>query len=198
MQADAQRWRLDWGRKQLVSKQDQREQFLSEKISLRDERVTEATKKAEEAADDLREELQFSVVKTANTVYTLIAIGFPTLLGIFVAKRAAKENGLKYEQKFGVATMVCALFLGLTALTISDGWVPQFDALQNLMGRLHIALFPEHDGQYAERMIDIPTKYVMTALAAVFSYGFMAYLGITPVWRLTPTTPHTKDATKES
>lgn len=198
MQSDVERWRLERERRRAEAAQEQQAQLLREQIAQRDADAAAAAKKAEEAADEMREEMQLAVVKSADTAYLLAAIGLPVLLGFFVAKKATKEGNMKYEQKFGVVVMVCAFLLALLALTISDGWNPRFDALQTLMGWLRISFFPESDSPYAKRMIDIPTKYVLTALTAFFAYGFMTYLGVTPAWKRAPKAPRGQEATNEN
>lgn len=183
MQSDIQRLRLERARRQVDAERDQQTQWLHEQSAQREADAVAAAKKAEEAADEIREEVQLAAVRSADTAYSLIALGLPLAFGIFISRKATKENGMKYEQKFGVAMMVCALLFTFLSLSISDGWAPRFDVLQNLMGWLRIRFFPESEGAYAEHLVDIPTKYVLTALAAVFAYGFMAYLGIVPAWR---------------
>ena len=183
IQAEAERVLQARERMRANAEQVQRIQLLNEQIERRNADVAKVAKKAEEAADDLREEMNLASVRSADTAYMVIAIGLPVLLGIFVAKKTAKEGSMKYEQKFGVVLMVFALLLAILAIAISDGWSHRFDALQNVMLWLHVRFIPEYDSEYAPRMIDIPTKYVLTMLAAFFAYGFTTYLGITPAWK---------------
>ena len=90
---------------------------------------------------------------------------------------------MKYEQKFGVMIMVCALLTGVLAVAISEDWNPRFDTLQNILMLLRVKLFPESDTLYGPKMIDVPTKYVLVLLLAIFAYGFTTYLEITPAWK---------------
>lgn len=207
MQSELERWRLEQERRRAAIAHEQQAQLLREQLAQSEadaanaakkgKELADAAKKAEEAADEMREELYLAGVKSANAAYLAAAIGLPALLGFFIAKKANKEGAMRCEQKFGTVMMVCAFLLALLAFTISDGWTARLDALQNVMGTLRIQLFPEPDN-YAKRLIDFPTKYLLTALAAVFAYGFTTYLDITPAWKRTRNAVPPTDAANES
>lgn len=202
------RLRQEREQRRAEAEREQQMESLREQIAQRDDAAATAAaemlKMAEESAEELREEMQLAAVRSANVAYLLAAIGLPVFLGIFVARSATRENGMKYEQKFGVVIMLCSLLLALLALSISDNWHPKYDVIQNVMGWLRIRLIPEYENPYAARatdiptMIDVPTKYILTALAAFFSYGFLIYLGIAPAaWKQAPEVYKSPDVANE-
>lgn len=183
MQAETDRMRQETQRMRDEGERDQKLQELNDLINSR----AEQAKKAQDAADDLREETHRASVRAADLVYLAIAFLVPVLLGIYIVKKSAKDVIMKYEQKFGVVVMLCAFLIALLALAVSADWIPNLDALQNIFITLRIKLFPESDSPYSQHMIDIPTKYVLVGLAFIATYGFTTYLGISPAWKKSET-----------
>ena len=139
-----------------------------------------AAKEAEDRIDDAREELHMAAVHSADALYLAASIALPLIFGALIARMARKEGGLRYEQKFGVSLMVLALLMAIVAMTVSEGWVPRFDTLQNIMQSLRIRLIEgERHGDY---YLDLATKHVLAWVAVVAAYGFTTYLGITPAY----------------
>ncbi len=158
------------------------------------QRASEEAKKAEEAADELREEINLASVRAYDLTFLALSFVILISLGIFIAKRT-KDGIMKYEQKFGVVLMVCATLLVLLAIMISDGWSTSLDAIQNIQLALRIKLFRVDD--YPPYLIDIPTKYVLVFIAAIVAYGFTTYLGITPPWKKSATIPVNQESASE-
>jgi len=139
---------------------------------------------AAQAAADRDEEVARAAVRQADTVYLGLTSTLPLLVGFLIARRARASGGLmKYEEKFGVMLMICALLLGMLAISISENWALRLDAMQNMMVQLKIRILPENDSPFAPAMVDVHTKHVLLALIAVAAYGFTTYLGITPAWK---------------
>jgi hypothetical protein len=148
----------------------------------------QAQKAAEEAAAQAEAErvetAAIASAHSANLLYLGVAVALPAAFGFLIARRAkAKGGNMKHEEKFGVLLMIGALLMALLALSISENWVPRYDALQNLMLTLKIRLFPDGELSYSTAMIDIYTKHVLLGLVTVAAYGFTTYLGITPAWK---------------
>lgn len=162
------------------------------------EQAKNAAKKAEDATDDLRDELERASVRTVDSLFLASSLVFPLLFGATIVIRAKKDVSMKYEQKFGVVLMVVAMFLALLAITVSDNWYPKFDVLQNIQLALRIQFFKGDDGYPATYLIDVATKYVLTFLAAVATYGFTSYLAITPAWKKSQTASVTQEPAVES
>ena len=144
---------------------------------------TEAAKRAEEATEALRGEIEQSSVRARNYFYLgmlfLLTIGFVA----YVVRGSNKEENMREHQKFGVVTIIVSALLTLFALMISDDWVQKFDLLQNVMLSLRIKFFDYIQEYNTLYYIDVPTRYVVLALICAAAYGLTTYLGITPVLR---------------
>lgn len=141
----------------------------------------EATKKAEEAAEELRDEMEQATITTKNNIYLGVLFLFATGFVTYVIRKSKKEEIMQENQKFGIAVIIGSVLVILLAVTISDGWMYKFDFLQNLTW-LRIQLFADND-RYDTYFIDVPTKYVVLAGICAAAYGLTTYLGITPVPR---------------
>jgi hypothetical protein len=139
-----------------------------------------STQKAEEAAEELRDEMEQAAVRTKNNIYLgaliFITAGFVT----YIIRKSKKEEVMHESQKFGIATIIGSVLVIVTAVMISDGWVFRVDFLQNIMSSLRIQFF-EDGYNTTTYYVDIPTKYVVLACICAAAYGLTTYLGITPV-----------------
>lgn len=145
----------------------------------------EAAEKAENVADELRDEMEQAAVRTQNNIYLGVLLIFTAGFVTYVIRKSNKEEIMRGNQKFGVAVIMGSILLIIMAIMISGGWDYRHDFLQNLMTSLRIKLFAEGecpswalDCSYA---VDFPTKYAVLACLCSAAYGFTTYLGITPV-----------------
>lgn len=144
----------------------------------------EAARMAEEAAEELLDEIVQSAVRTKNNIYLGITLVFVAGFVAYFMRQSRKELIMQENQKFGIAVIVGAGLVLLLAIVISDDWVYHFDFLQNLMSSLRIKLFVNEE-RFLDIVyyIDIPTKYVVLTCICVAAYGLTTYLGVTPVLR---------------
>jgi hypothetical protein len=150
-------------------------------IMARKNAAKEAEQKAQEAAAAAEEEKQIEAAKSADLAYLCLAIALPLAMSFYLVNKVKKGMEMKREEKFGILLMIFCALAGLGVIAISDGWVPRFDALQNIMLTLRFRLLLEGESIYSSATIDVPTKYILLSLICVSAYGFTTYLGITPV-----------------
>ena len=140
----------------------------------------EAARKAELAAEDLKEEISRAEVSSKNTLYLACLLAGAVGFLVFVVKRKRKEIPLQEQEKFGLITMIVSFLLATLALMLSADWVVRLDFLNNIMTLRLQFILDESDGKY---FIDFPTKYFLLASLSTSAYGVTTYLGITPVPR---------------
>jgi preprotein translocase subunit Sss1 len=140
---------------------------------------------AEQATHNFRNEMLRSSIKTKNSTYFgALLLGTIGFLIYLIKRHNNKAKTMEANQKYGVVTMVISFLLVLLALVISDGWIPQFDYVENLMNFLRIQLFEinnEYGGSFC--LVDVRTKYVALAFLCLGAYGFTTYIGITPAFK---------------
>lgn len=191
MQAETERMRRANENMQQEAEQGRKAQELEDRIERRAAEEANASKKAEDAAEELRDEINMSSVRTANLTYLSVALIAAIGFGTYIAHRKTQDGVMKYEQKFGVVVMLCGILLALFSIAISNDWHARLDALQNILLTLRMQFFKDSEASsYASSyMIDIPTKYVLIFFTAMVAYGFTTYLGITPAWKKAAATP---------
>lgn len=155
-----------------------------------EERAREAAEQAEQAAIERRNEMIRSAVRTKNNLYFGVLL---LLIGASVTSIIKKNNRgelMDENQKYGVIIIISSFLLMLLVLMVSDGWMPEFDYLENLMNMLQIQLIQIKTesatallGFDYSYLINIPSKYVVLILLSAAAYGFTTYLGITPAIR---------------
>jgi cation transport ATPase len=160
-------------------------------IADRAERAAQAqAEAAQQAKDEKLDEMEAASAHTRNGMYVLaIAISSLAFFAYIVkAKKLNPEGEMKYNEKFGVVTIIVSALVILFALIISEGWNYKLDFFQSVMFGLSISLFPEEGHKYPPTyLIDIPTKYVFWVFLCTAAYGLTTYLGITPaIWKPGP------------
>lgn len=140
-----------------------------------------AAKKLQQVQQSLQIELEQNEVRNKNNVFIGFVLIFLASIIMFVMKKVNKEKIMHENQKIGVIIIIVAMLSMILAVAISDNWVPQYDALTNLMSSLRIQFF---ENEYIKNtnttyFIDVPTKYIVLSLVCVAAYGLTIYLGIT-------------------
>jgi len=139
---------------------------------------------AEQAADDLRNEMLRSSIRTKNGMYLSVLLLGIIGFDIYLIARHNKEKSMDENEKYGVVAMIISFFLILLALMISNGWTPQLDYVENLMNFLTIELiFINNEYGGGSYLISVKTKYVVLSFLSLSAYGFTTYLGITPIFK---------------
>ncbi len=120
----------------------------------------EAAQKAEDAAESLRAEMTRSSVRNANSVYLGVLVVLTVGFVAYLIGQSKKEGEMRPNQKFGIAMIVGSGLFAFLAVVLSEGWVYQFDFIQNLMSALRIKFFAD-EGGFNAYLVDVPTKYVV-------------------------------------
>lgn len=177
------RLRADTERLTIQNDARRAQELAAQEARRRAEEQAAVLQKAEEAAEQIRGEIEQASIRTKNNIYlgvvTFLLVGFSW----YVVGRRQREKIMSEFQKFGVLVIVGSLLLMLFAIVLSEGWIASGDVLHNIFTSLRIQLFAENENcrfmcSYA---IDLPTKYVVLILICGVAYGFTTYLGITPI-----------------
>ncbi|MDD4912958.1 MAG: hypothetical protein PHP57_11745 [Sideroxydans sp.] len=166
-----------------------------QETQLKLEEMQRQLQQAEQAAEELRNEMLRSSIRTKNNIYLGVVLLAISGFVIYLISRRNKEKPMDENQKYGVVTMLVSFLLMLLALMISEGWNPQLDYLENFMNLLRIQLIEiKTERPYVANdflsggfdysyLINLPTKYVALAFMSTAAYGLTSYLGITPAFR---------------
>jgi hypothetical protein len=154
-----------------------REQENADKLEELDFEKAEASKKAEEAAESIQDDINRGKVTNRNNIYLGVLI-FSIAGFVWHILSKYKNEGLMLEhQKYGIVIVICSFLVMIFSFMISEGWAYQVDFLANLMSALRIKFI--EDG--ASYWIDFQTKYAVLVCLCSSAYGLTTYLGITPV-----------------
>jgi hypothetical protein len=185
MRADTERMRLENERMAAERELQAAGERARRETARQEATIKAAADKAEQAADEMRAELNRAAVRNRNNLYSLGLTAALVGFGAFVFKLKRRRKPMTKNEKFGLITIIVSFLSSLFFLMISTNWIVALDFLTNVMLTLKIQ-FLKDDDNYGQFIIDFPTKYLILLCLSAAAYGVTTYLGITPVpWKAT-------------